>query len=163
MEDRGSQWLSYFPESGTSLVTLNIACLKGEVNAGALERLVSRSPNLRSLRLNHSVSLEALAKILAYDKLYGLFHNCQSLRSMSGFWNVAPDCLPALYPICSNFTVLNLIYVLISYVSALIKLIQQCSKRSVFLSILKELKVFPGDHFGGVANVTEEGLVSIYC
>ncbi|KAM0934836.1 putative leucine-rich repeat domain superfamily [Dioscorea sansibarensis] len=122
MEDRGSQWLSYIPESSTSLVTLNIACLEGEVNAGALGRLVSRSPNLRILGLNHAVSVETLAKILAcapqlvdletgsfmltdrhsdaYHKLYGIFHKSKYLRSMSGLWNAAPHCLPALYPIC---------------------------------------------------------------
>ncbi|MCL7027635.1 hypothetical protein MKW94_010427, partial [Papaver nudicaule] len=50
VEDLRGQWLSCFPDSCTSLVTLNFTCLKGEVNSGDPERLVARCPNLRSLR-----------------------------------------------------------------------------------------------------------------
>ncbi|THU53750.1 hypothetical protein C4D60_Mb10t17730 [Musa balbisiana] len=65
VEDHGRQWLSCFHESCTSLVSLNFACLKGEVNAGVLERLVARCPNLRSLKLNRAVSVESLNEIVA--------------------------------------------------------------------------------------------------
>ncbi|RVX06870.1 Protein auxin signaling F-BOX 2 [Vitis vinifera] len=66
VEDRKGQWLSCFPDSCTSLVSLNFACLKGEVNLTALERLVARCPNLKSLRLNRAVPLDALQRILMH-------------------------------------------------------------------------------------------------
>ncbi|RVX06507.1 Polyadenylate-binding protein 4 [Vitis vinifera] len=43
-------------DSSTSLISLNFACLKGKVNLTALERLVARCPNLKSLRLNREMS-----------------------------------------------------------------------------------------------------------
>ncbi|KAI5444424.1 hypothetical protein KIW84_012884 [Lathyrus oleraceus] len=47
-----------------SLVALNSACLKGEINLETLEGLVARSPNIKSLRLNNSVPAIALQRIL---------------------------------------------------------------------------------------------------
>ncbi|CAN1243821.1 Protein AUXIN SIGNALING F-BOX 3 [Linum perenne] len=44
VEDNRGHWLSCFPESKTSLVSLNFSCLKGDINVAALERLVARSP-----------------------------------------------------------------------------------------------------------------------
>lgn len=131
VEDRGPRWLSCFPDSCTSLVSLNFACIKGEVNAGSLERLVSRSPNLRSLRLNRSVSVDTLAKILlrtpnledlgtgnltddfqteSYFKLTSALEKCKMLRSLSGFWDASPVCLSFIYPLCAQLTGLNLSY-----------------------------------------------------
>ncbi|XP_072951186.1 transport inhibitor response 1-like protein Os04g0395600 [Typha angustifolia] len=200
MEDRGPQWLSCFPDSCTSLISLNFACLKGEVNAGALERLVSRCPNLRSLRLNRAVSAETLAKVLtkapqlvdlgtgsfmldhrseAFHKLFDAIQKCKSLRSLSGFWDASPLCLPAIYTICANLTGLNLSYAPAIQGFDLIKLIRHCWKLQrlwVLDSIgdkglavvastckdLQELRVFPSDIYGaGSAAVTEEGLVAI--
>ncbi|MFS7995204.1 putative F-box domain, leucine-rich repeat domain superfamily, F-box-like domain superfamily [Helianthus anomalus] len=46
------RWLSNFPDTFTSLESLNISCLGSEVSFSALERLVARSPNLKTLRLN---------------------------------------------------------------------------------------------------------------
>ncbi|MCL7032314.1 hypothetical protein MKW94_023403, partial [Papaver nudicaule] len=147
VEDRRGQWLSCFPDSCTSLVTLNFACLKGEVNSGALERLVARCPNLRSLRLNRSVGLETLNKILvqapqlvdlgtgsftrspdAYSKLARNVANCKSINSLSGFLEVVPGCLIAFFPICSNLTSLNLSYAPRIQGTDLITLVQQCAK-----------------------------------
>jgi hypothetical protein len=42
IDDRGGHWLSCFPDSCTSLVSLNFACLNSEVNFEALERLVAK-------------------------------------------------------------------------------------------------------------------------
>ncbi|KAL5062628.1 hypothetical protein RYX36_024365 [Vicia faba] len=64
VDDHKGQWLSYFLENCTSLIALNFACLKGEINVGALERLVARSPNLKSLRLNRYVLAGVLQRIL---------------------------------------------------------------------------------------------------
>ncbi|KAL3829438.1 hypothetical protein ACJIZ3_018240 [Penstemon smallii] len=200
VDDRKGQWLSCFPESCTSLVSLNFACLKGEVNMAALERLVARCRNLRSLRLNHAVPLDSLQKILVqapqltdlgtgsyvhepdsetYIKLKNAIQKCTSIRSLSGFLDVHVQCLPAIYPICTNLTSLNLSYAPGIYSNELMKLISHCMKierlwildtigdtgLGVVASTckeLQELRVFPSDLYGvGNAAVTEEGLVAI--
>ncbi|GAB4847360.1 Protein AUXIN SIGNALING F-BOX 3 [Ancistrocladus abbreviatus] len=200
VDDRRGHWLSCFPESCTSLVSLNFACLKGEVNLPALERLVARNPNLRSLRLNRAVPFETLQKILVkahhlvdlgtgsfvhdpnsetYSKLKNAISKCESIRSLSGFLEVAPRCLPAIYPICSNLTSLNLSYAPGIRGNDLIKLIRHCTKLQRLWILdcigdkglaavaatckeLEELRVFPSDPFGpGEDAVTEEGLVAI--
>lgn len=148
MEDRGPRWLSCFPDSCTSLVSLNFACIKGEVNPGSLERLVARSPNLRSLRLNRSVSVDALSKILMRTpnledlgtgnltddfqteslRLTGALEKCKMLRSLSGFWDATPSCLRFIYPLCEQLTGLNLSYVPTLDASDLTKMISRCVK-----------------------------------
>lgn len=149
VEDHRGQWLSCFPESCTSLVSLNFACLRGEVNLSALERLVARCKNLSSLKLNHAVPVDALQKILVkapqlqelgagsfvHDpdsetckKLKNTIQNCTSIRSLSGFLEVAPRCLPTVYPVCVNLTSLNLSYAPGIYSKDLIKLIRHCRK-----------------------------------
>lgn len=149
VDDHKGQWLSCFPDCCTSLVSLNFACLKGEVSLGALERLVARSPNLKSLRLNRSVTLDALQRILArapqisdlgigsyihdpdsdsYAKLKATIVKCKSITSLSGFLETAPQCLAAIYPICRNLTSLNLSYAAGIQGSELIKLIRHCGK-----------------------------------
>lgn len=200
VDDRKGHWLSCFPEGCTSLISLNFACLKGEVNLAALERLVARSPNLRSLRLNLAVPFETLQKILVkapqltelgtgsfvhdpksetYNKLTSAISKCESIRSLSGFLEVAARCLPAIYPICSNLTSLNLSYAPGIGGSELTQLILHCKKLQRLwildcigdkgLAIvadtckeLEELRVFPSDPYApGDAAVTEEGLVAI--
>ncbi|KAL2500185.1 Protein AUXIN SIGNALING F-BOX 2 [Abeliophyllum distichum] len=149
VEDRRGQWLSCFPDSCTSLSSLNFACLKGEVNVAALERLVARCRNLKSLRLNHAVPPDALQKILAqspqlvdlgagcfahdpesetYNKLKNVMQKCSSIRSLSGFLDVNVRCLPSIYPICINLTSLNLSYAPGIYSKELVKLIHKCKK-----------------------------------
>lgn len=201
VDDRKGHWLSCFPESCTSLVSLNFACLKGEVNLAALERLVARSPNLRSLRLNRAVPFETLQKILTkapqladlgtgsfvhdpksetYNKLKNAISKCESIRSLSGFLEVADRCLPAIYPICSNLSTLNLSYAPGISGFELTQLILHCKKLQRLWILdcigdkglalvadtckeLEELRVFPSDPFapGEAAAVTEEGLVAI--
>ncbi|GMH15055.1 hypothetical protein Nepgr_016896 [Nepenthes gracilis] len=200
VDDRRGHWISCFPETCTSLVSLNFACLKGEISLPALERLVARNPNLRSLRLNHTVPFETLKKILtqasklvdlgtgcfvhhpkseSYHKLKNAMSKCKSVRSLSGFLDVAPRCLPAVYPICANLTSLNLSYAPGINGNELIKLIRHCKNLRRLWTLdyigdkglgvvaatckeLEELRVFPSDPFGpGNAAVTEEGLVAI--
>lgn len=200
VEDHRGQWLNCFPESCTSLVSLNFACLKGEINLASLERLVARSPNLKSLRLGRAVPLETLQKILVrapqlvdlgvgsfvhdpdseiYSKLSTTIKKCKSMRSLSGFLEVAAYCLPAIYPICSSLTSLNLSYAPGIPGSELTKLIRHCRKLQRLWILdcigdkglgvvassckeLQELRVFPSDPYGvGNASVTEEGLVAI--
>jgi len=131
VDDRGGYWLSCFPESCVSLVSLNFACLQSEVNFDALERLVARCISLRSLKLNKTLSLEQLLRLLViapqltelgtgsffqefsrqqFADLGKAFNSCKELRTLSGMWEVAPLYLPALYSVCSNLTFLNLSY-----------------------------------------------------
>jgi hypothetical protein len=149
IEDRGPRWLNSFVDSCTSLVSLNFACLKGEINLKSLERLVSRSPNLKSLRLNRAIPVETLAKIInqcpnledlgtgalitdhfseIYMSLAGALQKCKKLRSLSGFWDVSPLYLLAVYPVCANLTGLNLSYAPTVQGQDFVNLIQNCVK-----------------------------------
>ncbi|GAY66992.1 hypothetical protein CUMW_253200 [Citrus unshiu] len=149
VDDNRGQWISCFPDSCTSLVSLNFSCLKGEINLTALERLVARSPNLKSLRLNRAVPLDTLQKLLmrapqlvdlgigsfvydpsseAYIKLKATLVKCKSIRSLSGFLEVVPCCLSAIHPVCQNLTSLNLSYAPGIHGNELIKLIRFCRK-----------------------------------
>ncbi|KAI4348368.1 hypothetical protein L6164_009100 [Bauhinia variegata] len=200
IEDKGGQWLSCFPDSCTTMVSLNFACLKGEINLGTLERLVARSPNLKSLRVNRSVPLYTLQRILMrapqlvdlgtgsfvsdpgseiFTKLKNTIMKCKSITSLSGFLEVAPRCLSAIYPICLNLTSLNLSYAVELRGHDLIKLIRHCGKLKRLWILdcigdkglgvvastckdLEELRVFPSVVFGvGPSAVTENGLVAI--
>ena len=125
VDDHRGHWLSCFPESCTPLVSLNFACLKGEINLAALERLVARSPNLKVLRVNRAVPPDTLLKLLmqspqlvdlgigsyvldpyseSYSKLKAAILKCKSIKSLSGFLEVTSRSLPAFYPICLTLT-----------------------------------------------------------
>ncbi|KAK4363613.1 hypothetical protein RND71_018854 [Anisodus tanguticus] len=134
VEDLSGHWLSHFPDSCTSLVSLNIACLASEVSFSALERLVARSPHLRTLRLNRAVSIEKLPKLLrhasqlvefgtgsysadiqadvseVFVNVSQAFSGCNKLKGLSGFWEAVPAYFPTIYPVHSNLTSLNLSY-----------------------------------------------------
>ncbi|CAL0302461.1 unnamed protein product [Lupinus luteus] len=199
-EDLNGNWLSHFPDSYKSLVSLNISCLGNEVSLPALERLLARCPNLQTLRLNRAVPLDRLANLLrrcpqlvelgtgvystemrpeVFANLTEAFSGCRQLKCLSGFWDVLPTYLAAVYPICSRITSLNLSYAILQS-SDLIKLVSQCPslKRLWVLDYiedagldalaasckdLNELRVFPSDPFGLEPNValTEQGLVSV--
>lgn len=131
VEDLSSDWLSHFPDGSTSLVSLNISCLGSEISFSDLERLIASSPNLKTLRLSQAVPLEKLPDILrrasqlvefgtgaysselqsdVFSNLEVAFSGCKRLESLSGFWDVMPAYLPAVYPVCSGLTSLNLSY-----------------------------------------------------
>lgn len=200
VEDPSGNWLSSFPDTCTSLESLNIACLGSEVSFSALERLVVRCPNLRTLRLNRAVPLEKLANLLRrapqlvelgigtysadlrpdiFSNLAGAFSGCKELKSLSGFLDVVPAYLPAVYSVCSGLTTLNLSYATIQSPD-LIKLVSQCPKLQCLWVLdyiedrglevlaasckdLRELRVFPSEPFGDEPNVslTEQGLVLV--
>lgn len=146
MDDLSGHWLSHFPDSYTSLVSLNISCLNNEVNLSALERLLGRCPDLQTLRLNHAAPLDKLPNLLSrcpqlvelgtgvystemrpevFSNLVTAFSGCKQLKSVSGFWHVLPSYLPTVYPICSRLTSLNLSYAIIQSCD-LVKLVGQC-------------------------------------
>ncbi|XP_055813362.1 protein TRANSPORT INHIBITOR RESPONSE 1-like [Solanum dulcamara] len=199
-EDLSGHWLSHFPDSCTSLVSLNIACLASEVSFLALERLVARSPNLRTLRINRAVPLEKLPNLLRrtsqlvefgtgaysadvrsdfFSNLTEAFSGCKQLKCLSGFWDVVPAYLPAIYPVCSRLTSLNLSYATCQN-PELGKLISQChnlqrlwvldyiedtglEELAANCKDLQELRVFPSDPFAPEPNttLTEQGLVAV--
>ncbi|KAF9622420.1 hypothetical protein IFM89_031223 [Coptis chinensis] len=149
IDDLRGHWISCFPETYTSLVSLNFACLKGEVNLASLEKLVGRCQNLKSLKLNRTVPLGTLQKILtrapqledlgigsyifvpnseSYCNFKNAILNCKSIRSLSGFLGITLRCLQAVYPICLNLATLNLSYAPGIPGSALIGLIRNCPK-----------------------------------
>ncbi|KAJ0842985.1 putative F-box domain, leucine-rich repeat domain superfamily, F-box-like domain superfamily [Helianthus annuus] len=200
VEELSGHWLSHFPDSFTSLESLNMACLGSEVSFSALERLVARSPNLKTLRLNRTVPIEKLSTLLqrapqlvdfgtgaysaeirqdVYSRLADAFSRSKNLKSLSGFWDVTPAYLPAIYSVCSQLTSLNLSYAA-TRSPDLTKIVSQCYnlQRLVVLDYiedtglntvsmsckdLRELVVFPSDPFVGEVDVllTEQGLVSV--
>ncbi|XP_073040706.1 protein TRANSPORT INHIBITOR RESPONSE 1-like [Primulina eburnea] len=200
VEDLSSHWLTHFPDSYSSLESLNISCLGSEVNFSVLERLVVRCPNLKTLRLNRAVPLEKLPILLQhapqlsdlgtgayfaeirpdiFSNLADAFSLCKQLKSLSGFWDVVPAYVPAMYCVCSRITSLNLSYATIQSMD-LIKLVSQCRNlqrlwvldyiediglEAIAASCkdLQELRVFPSDPFVNEPNVslTEQGLVAI--
>ncbi|KAI3460835.1 hypothetical protein Pfo_017498 [Paulownia fortunei] len=146
VEDLSGHWLSHFPDNCTSLVSLNMSCLGSEVSFSALERLVARCPNLRTLRLNRGVPLEKLPNLLhrapqlvelgtgaysaeirsdIFSNLAEAFSACKQLKGLSGFWDAVPAYLPAMYSVCSGITSLNLSYTTIQSPD-LVKLVSQC-------------------------------------
>ncbi|KAL2236534.1 protein TRANSPORT INHIBITOR RESPONSE 1-like [Sesamum indicum] len=200
VEDLSGHWLSHFPDNCTSLVSLNMSCLGSEVSFSALERLVARCPNLRTLRLNRAVPIEKLPNLLhrapqlvelgtgaysaeirsdIFSNLAEAFSVCKQLKGLSGFWDVVPAFLPAMYSVCSGITSLNLSYATIQSPD-LVKLVSQCRNLQRLWVLdyiedtglealaasckdLQELRVFPSDPFGAEPNValTEQGLVSV--
>ena len=146
IEDCSINWLSLFPESFTSLVTLNFSCLEGDVNIAVLERLVTRCRNLKTLKVNNSIPLDMLASLLRkapqivelgtgrfsadyhlslFSKLEAAFAGCKSLRRLSGAWDAVPEYLPAFYCVCEGLTSLNLSYATVRG-PELIKFISRC-------------------------------------
>ncbi|KAL8162382.1 hypothetical protein V2J09_013871 [Rumex salicifolius] len=127
-------WISCFPEHATCLESLGFECVEIPVNFRALEKLVARSPNLKKLRLNRSVSIEQLQRLIAQapqlthlgtgafnDSEAGMqeeleldyreaFDASKSLVCLSGFREIVPDYLPSIYPVCGNLTSLNFSY-----------------------------------------------------
>ncbi|XP_051118831.1 protein TRANSPORT INHIBITOR RESPONSE 1-like [Andrographis paniculata] len=201
VEDLSGHWLSHFPDNCTSLVSFNMSCLGSEVNFSSLERLVARSPNLKTLRLNRAVPLEKLPNLLrlapqlvelgtgaysadmrsddAFSNLAEAFSACKHLKGLSGFWDVVPSYLPAVYPACSGITSLNLSYATIQSPD-LVKLVSQCpslqrlwvldyiedsglAALAASCKDLQELRVFPSEPYDAEANVplTEQGLLSV--
>ncbi|KAL2495178.1 Protein TRANSPORT INHIBITOR RESPONSE 1 [Forsythia ovata] len=131
IDDFSGGWLSCFPENFGSLEVLNFASLDSEVNFDALERLVSRCKSLRVLKVNKSITLDQLQRLLLRapqlmelgtgsfqeDLLPGqigdlgnAFGNCKNLQTLSGLWEVTSIYLPVLYAACASLTFLNLSY-----------------------------------------------------
>ncbi|KAL8167044.1 hypothetical protein V2J09_008543 [Rumex salicifolius] len=188
-------WISFFPDNATCLESLIFDCVDCPINFIALEKLVSRSPNLKKLRLNRFISIGQLHRLMArvpqlthlgtgafgpsedgtqgeQELDYGpAFAASKSLVCLSGFREIVPELLPAIYPVCANLTSLNFSYANINS-EQLKTVISHCHKLQTFWVLdtvrdeglqavastckeLRELRVFPID-----AREDSEGFVS---
>lgn len=149
--DDDCDWISCFPETETCLECLAFDCVKTPVNFEALEQLVARSPCLKKFRVNQSVTVEQLHRLMVRapqltdlgtgsfiskelatqvsleEDLSVAFAKCRSLESLSGFSDIVPDYLQTIYPICGNLLKLNFSYTHI-YAEQLKTLIQHCRR-----------------------------------
>ncbi|XP_010445996.1 PREDICTED: transport inhibitor response 1-like protein [Camelina sativa] len=194
-------WISCFPEDVTCLESLAFDCVEAPINFKALEGLVARSPFLKKLRLNRFVSLVELHRLLlgapqltslgtgsfSHDEepqseqepdYAAAFRACKSVVCLSGFRELMPEYLPAIYPVCANLTSLNFSYANISP-DMFKPIIQNCHKLQVFWALdsicdeglqavaetckeLRELRIFPFDpREDSEGPVSEVGLQAI--
>ncbi|XP_021284202.1 transport inhibitor response 1-like protein [Herrania umbratica] len=183
--DDETDWISCFPEGESHLESLIFDCVECPINFEALERLVARSTSLKKLRLNRYVSIGQLYRLMirapqlthlgtgSFSPLEVAGHGdqepdyvtafaaCRSLVCLSGFREIIPDYLPAIYPVCANLTSLNFSYANIN-AEQLKPIISNCHKLQVFWVLdsicdeglqavaatckeLRELRVFPID------------------
>lgn len=155
VSDDEVDWISFFPESEMCLESLIFDCVECHINFDALERLIARSPSLKKLRLNRNVSIGQLHRLMvrapqlthlgtgsfrpSEDVAEGeqepdyvsAFSACESLVCLSGFRDIVPDYLPAIYPVCANLTSLNLSYANIN-AEQLKPIISNCHKLQIF-------------------------------
>jgi hypothetical protein len=155
VSDDEVDWILCFPDTETCLESLILDCVECPIDFDALERLVTRSPSLKKLRLNRFVSIGQLYRLMvrapqlthlgtgsfsqsedvAQGELeldYGsAFAACKSLVCLSGFREIIPDYLPAIYPVCANLTSLNFSYANIS-AEQLKPIISNCHKLQTF-------------------------------
>ncbi|KAF8031391.1 hypothetical protein BT93_D0556 [Corymbia citriodora subsp. variegata] len=111
------------------IVLLNFASLSSDIDFDALERLVSRCNSLKVLKVNRTITLDQLQRLLvraprltelgtgsflqelnAYQcpDLERAFGGCKNLHTLSGLYEATALYLPVLYPACANLTFLNL-------------------------------------------------------
>ncbi|KAK9758290.1 hypothetical protein RND81_01G220900 [Saponaria officinalis] len=196
VNDDEVDWISCFPEGETCLESLTFDCVECPgIEFNALEKLLARSPNLKKLRLNRYVSIGQLYRLItrapqlthlgtgsfspsenAQDAELQLdykaaFAACRSIVCLSGFREIAPEFLPAIYPVCANLTSLNFSYANIN-ADQLKAFICHCHSLQTFWALdtvgdeglqavaatckdLRELRVFPID-----AREDSEGFVS---
>ncbi|CAL5384016.1 unnamed protein product [Camellia sinensis] len=189
-------WISCFPEGETCLESFIFDCVECPIDFEALEQLVARSPSLKKLRLNRFVNIGQLYRLMIRapqlthlgtgsfspseiaaqgdhqePDYVSAFAACKSLVCLSGFREIIPDYLPAIYPVCANLTSLNFSYANIN-AEQLKSVICHCHKLQIFWVLdsvcdeglqavaatckdLRELRVFPID-----ASEDSEGPVS---
>ncbi|KAL2520730.1 Transport inhibitor response 1-like protein [Forsythia ovata] len=200
--DDEEDWISCFPDNVTCLESFIFDCVEAPINFEALEQLVARSPSLKKLRLNCYISIGQLYRLMirapqlthlgtgSFSPLeivaqgeqelnyFSAFAACKSLICLSGFREIIPDYLSAIYPVCGNLTSLNLSYANIN-AEQLKPVICQCHKLQTFWVLdsvsdeglqavsaackdLRELRVFPVQALEDAEGpVSEVGLLAI--
>lgn len=159
--------------------------LNKAVSIVQLQRLILKAPQLTHLGTGSYKFLPEQGADLHADQgadlhadLHAAFSNCKQLQCLSGFREVVPEYLPAVYPVCSNLTSLNFSYAVIGS-RELEGIICHCHKLQqlwVLDSVedtgleaaattckdLRDLRVFPVDaREDGEGCVSERGLVAI--
>ncbi|KAF3326478.1 transport inhibitor response 1-like protein [Carex littledalei] len=178
-------WISKFPKTHNCLESLSFECVPYPVNLGSLESLVARSTNLRRLRVNPHISIGQLCRLMLrapqlthlgtgvfcsplnedeeveVKEVKAVFGSMKGLICISGFRDLKPELLPAIYPVCGQLTSLNMSYTEIS-AEQLKPLIRHCHNLQIFWALdtigdeglkvvaatckdLRELRVFPLD------------------
>ncbi|XP_076885638.1 protein AUXIN SIGNALING F-BOX 2-like [Bidens hawaiensis] len=149
--DLTQQWLRCFPETLTSLVSLNISCIKGEMNPLDLSRLVARCPNLTTLKVNKTVAVDTIRNILlksphvvhlglgstqvnvlqdgqsSHLQLTLCLRNYGPIQSLMLIYRISALFLHAMYPVCINLVFLNMRFVEVRLGSELVKFITRCT------------------------------------
>ncbi|PHT84321.1 Protein AUXIN SIGNALING F-BOX 2 [Capsicum annuum] len=201
VSDDEVDWISYFPENETCLESLAFDCVECPIDFEALEKLVIRSPSLKRLRLNRFVSITQLYRLMIrapqltslgtgsfgnptltdeQDPDYAsAFAACKSIVCLSGFREIAPEYLPAIYSVCCNLTSLNFSYGANINTEQFKSVISRCHKLQVlwvFDSVcdegleaaaetckdLREIRVFPIEaREDAEAPVSDVGLLAI--
>lgn len=131
VESLSGSWLCQFHEVCRSLVSLNLQNVHDTLSFEALEGLVGRCTMLESLKLNSSISLTQMQRLLyrapqlwelgtgsfseeitadEFLRLQSCFSTCRKMTSLSGFWEVGQGCLPVIYPVCESLISLDLSY-----------------------------------------------------
>ncbi|KAJ4801429.1 Transport inhibitor response 1-like protein [Rhynchospora pubera] len=201
-DDEVVDWISIFPETTTTLESLVFDCVGYPFDIHSLEGLVARSPSLRRLRVNQYVTLEQLHRLMVLApqltdlgtgsfrsetgsmvadpnlNLVSDFASSTSLNRLSGFREIEPEHLPAIYPVCANLTSLNFSFANLTS-DQLDPVIRQCHNLQTFWVLdtvgdeglqsvaetchdLRDLRVFPLDATGdSESSVSDIGLQSI--
>ncbi|CAH1420157.1 unnamed protein product [Lactuca virosa] len=167
--DLGGDWLSFFPETLTTLQVLNFATLNSE--------LLLLAPQLTELGTG-TFSDDLDPNPTSITDLANTFAKCQNLHSVSGFWDATLIYLPIIYPVCENLTFLNLSYASLG-ADELEQILPRCKRLrrlwvldtvgdkgleavGSYCPLLEELRVFPVFPVDpSQPGVTESGLVSI--
>ncbi|KAJ6843437.1 uncharacterized protein M6B38_296620 [Iris pallida] len=207
-DDEAVDWISRFPETLTCLESLVFECLSCPINFEALESLVARSPALRQLRVGPNVTVSQLHRLMVRaprlthlgtgsfrsnaaggdaaagpapteaENLVSAFTAARSLVCLSGFREMSPELLPAIYPVCANLLSLNFSFAEVSadqlrpvilHCHSLQKLWVLDSVRDEGLQMvaatckdLRELRVFPLDpREDAEGSVSDVGLTAI--
>lgn len=151
VKDPTGQWLRCFPETLTSLTSVNISCIKGEINPLDLSQLVARCPNLTTLKVNKTVAVDTIRSILlkshrvvhlglgsmhqnvvqngqsSFHQLTSCLRNYGPIQSLTLVHRVSAILLRALYPVCVNLVFLNVRFVEVRLGSELVSFITRCA------------------------------------
>ncbi|XP_071716525.1 transport inhibitor response 1-like protein Os04g0395600 isoform X2 [Rutidosis leptorrhynchoides] len=149
--DNTGRWLNSFPENFNSLISLNISCIKGVMNAADLVRLVARCSNLRTLSLSKSVSVNTVTKILIkspqivhlgigstihnlgldvllpYSLLSLALIKCQLIQSLTFFYPIPTKILHVMYRICPNLVYVNMRFCTVTQGKEQVNFIKKCT------------------------------------
>lgn len=189
--DNTGEWLNRFPETLSSLVSLNISCIKGPVNPIDLQRLVARSPKLTSLSLSRSVPGNTIRNILrnspqlvhlgvgstlhSLEVLSLSLYKCQAIQSLAFFYLIPRWLLRAIYPVCPNLVSVNMRFCVVFQSNEQVNFLKNCTNLrrlwvqgcigdeglKVVSSSCKELEHLRVYGGTGVSSVTEVGLIAI--